>query len=59
MLHFLKGKCYDKKRQFKQAALEYRLTLDIVSNSEDFDIEISGQVEFRLGWSLVRSKKEI
>ena len=35
-LHFIKGKCYDKQRQFKRAVMEYGQALEVASeNSMD------------------------
>ena len=56
IIHFLKAKCYDKQKQFKQAALQYNEAFQLV---EDKDDRIRGQIQFRLGWAMVRSKTSI
>ena len=58
MLHLLKGKCCDKSRQYKNAVNEYSkaIELGLEHNTEE---EILGQLYFRLGWSLIRSKQNI
>ena len=55
LLYLLKGKCYDKKKQFKQAILQYEQARAL-TDSDEFMAETKGQIEFRLGWSIVRSK---
>ena len=58
MLHLLKGKCYDKLRKYRESAGEYdqALQMAIASNLAQ---EVLGQIEFRLGWSIIRSKENI
>ena len=58
MLHLLKGKCYDKIKQFREAVEEYTKAQQIVNNGNQ-DKEIKGQIEFRLGWSMVRAKMDL
>lgn len=55
MLYLLKGKCYDKIRHYAKAAEEYKLALK-ASAVNKLDSEVIGQIEFRLGWSIIRSK---
>ena len=55
MLHLLKGKCYDKSRQYKEAVAEYRQAIELGQEYKMED-EILGQIYFRLGWSIVRTK---
>ena len=55
MLYLLKGKCYDKIRHYAKAAEEYKLALK-ASAVNNLDSEVIGQIEFRLGWSIIRSK---
>lgn len=50
MLHLLKGKCYDKTKQYKQACLEYKVALDMCTEYKVGD-DILGQIYFRVGWS--------
>lgn len=58
MLHLLKGKCFDKIKQFKQGVVEYKKALELVQANGQ-ENEMVGQIEFRLGWSIVRSKLDI
>ena len=58
MLHLLKGKCFDKTRQFVPAVKEYGKALEMSIQSK-LEKEIVGQIEFRLGWSTIRSKVDI
>lgn len=57
-LHLLKGKCYDKQQQYKQAALQYAISLEAATKKQ-LDGEILGQIQFRLGWSIIRSKNNV
>jgi predicted negative regulator of RcsB-dependent stress response len=41
MLHLLKGKCYDKSKQFKQAVFEYNQALEM-SKQNNLESEIVG-----------------
>lgn len=58
MLHLLKGKCFDKNKLYKQAVLEYQQAIDLGSQFKIED-EVLGQIHFRLGWSIVRTKQDI
>lgn len=58
MLYLLKGKCYDKIRHYAKAAEEYKLALK-ASAVNNLDSEVLGQIEFRLGWSIIRSKIKV
>lgn len=58
MLHLLKGKCFDKIKQFRQGVAEYKKALELAQTNGQED-DIVGQIEFRLGWSIVRSKLDI
>ena len=46
---------YDKIRKYIQAVNEYRQALDI-SVKNNLPDQVVGQIEFRLGWSVIRSK---
>lgn len=58
MVYLLKGKCYDKLRQFNTAANEYKNALKS-AKEQNLDKEVLGQIEFRLGWSIIRTKLEV
>ena len=58
MLHLLKGKCYDKQRQFKRAVLEYGQAIELAAEHANDDA-VLGQLYFRIGWSIIRTKDEI
>ena len=58
MLFLLKGKCYDKIRQYNKAAKEYEKALKLAEECK-LDDDVKGQIEFRLGWSIIRSKVNI
>lgn len=58
LLHLLKGKCYDKLRQFKQASIQFGLSKQLAVD-RGIDNESLGHILFRLGWSIVRSNIEV
>lgn len=58
MVHLLRGKCFDRQRSFAAAVGEYEAAIDAV-NGLSVDGNIRGNLEFRLGWSMIRARKEI
>ena len=58
LVHLVRGKVFDKKRQFQNASQEFEISSQIVSQFEH-EKEIVGAIDFRLGWALVRSKRNI
>ena len=58
MIHLLKGKCFDKLKDFPSAVEEYQLALQNAKD-QSHDDEIVGNLEFRLGWSLIRQRDKI
>ena len=54
----MRGKVLDRKRQFHQASQEFELASKI-GHGYQLENEVIGNIEFRLGWSLVRSKRDI
>ena len=59
LLYLLKGKCYDRSRQFKQAIVQHQQALNLATANNLLDDESIGHIYFRLGWSYVRSKNNI
>ena len=58
----LKGKYKDLAKFFAAAAELYQQSLDIYKseqNSDQQDATIIGNIEFRLGWALIRSRLDI
>lgn len=58
LLHLLRGKVFDKKRQFHNASQEFEIASQIGSGYA-LDNDVVGNIDFRLGWALVRSKRDI
>ena len=58
LLHLLRGKVFDKKRQFMKASQEFEVASQIVTGFAMGD-DVIGNIDFRLGWSLVRSKRDV
>ena len=56
MVHLLKGKCYDKSKQYEMAIEHYTQALKMAKKQSDL---VRGNMLFRLGWAKVRSKREI
>ena len=58
MIYLLKGKCFDKLKDFPSAVNEYQMALQ---NAKELDLDdnIVGNLEFRLGWSMIRQREEI
>lgn len=54
----LRGKCHDRERDFVKAAQEYSLAIEWFAKHEQ-DEGVRGNLEFRLGWSLVRGKQDV
>jgi tetratricopeptide (TPR) repeat protein len=58
MIHQLKGKCFDKLKDFPSAIEEYQLALQN-AKEQGHDNEIVGNLEYRLGWSMIRQREDI
>ena len=58
LIHQLKGKCFDKLKDFPSAIEEYQLALQN-AKEQGHDNEIVGNLEFRLGWSMIRQSEDI
>ena len=58
MLHLLRGKCFDKSRKYKEAVSEYSTAIEL-GKEQNMEDEIIGQIHFRLGWSIIRTKQDI
>jgi len=58
MIGLLKGKCFDKLKEFDRAVAQYQIALDDARNLEH-DCNVIGNLEFRLGWSLIRQRERI
>ena len=56
LLFLIKGKCFDKNKEFEAAAAEY-MKAKIVCEQYSLQPEVLGNIEFRLGWSLIRSRQ--
>lgn len=59
MVNMLKGKCYDRNRQYKEASEQYAKALKSCEEHKSYDLNLSivGNMEFRLGWSMIRAKQ--
>jgi len=58
MVNMLKGKCFDRNRQYKEAIDQYAAALKSCEE-QDHHQSIVGNMEFRLGWSMIRAKSQI
>jgi len=58
MVCLLKGKCFDKINQYHKAALDYETALNL-AKEQNLGNSVIGQIEFRLGWSTIRSKVDV
>ena len=58
MVHLLSGKCFDRLRNFDTAINEYASALKS-SEEQGMEDHIIGNMEFRLGWSMIRAKINI
>lgn len=58
MLHLLRGKVFDRRRQFHNASQEFEIASQIGSGYA-LENDVVGNIDFRLGWALVRSKRDI
>jgi hypothetical protein len=56
MVHLLKGKCFDKLKQYQEAVVEYQTALTLSKSLTD---QVRGNITFRLGWARVKIKSEI
>ena len=56
MIHLLRGKCYDKQKNFSAAMSEY-LNAEILCLSKA--ATVTGNIYYRLGWAQIRSRKEV
>lgn len=56
MVHLLKGKCFDKLKQYQEATVEYHTALTLSKSLTD---QVRGNITFRLGWARVKIKSEI
>jgi tetratricopeptide (TPR) repeat protein len=56
--YMIKGKCYEKLREFSQASIQY--SKDLAHSSKiKMDEKAIANIKFRLGWSLVRSRGDV
>ncbi len=58
MVHILRGKCFDKVKNYSFAVDEYLAALTTSKNLPLSDL-IVGNMQFRLGWSRIRAKKDV
>lgn len=58
MVHLLKGKCFDRNRNYKDAIDQYAAALKSCEEQQH-NKSIVGNMEFRLGWSMIRAKFRI
>lgn len=58
MIALLKGKCFDKQKEFDSATTEYQIALDS-AKKEKHASSVIGNIELRLGWSLIRQRDRI
>ena len=58
MVHLLRGKCYDKVKNYISAVDEYMAALS-ASKSLTLSNLIAGNMHFRLGWSRIRAKRDV
>ena len=56
MIHLLRGKCYDKQKNFSAAMSEYLNAGVLCLNKAS---AVTGNILFRLGWAQIRSRKEV
>lgn len=61
-LFLLRGKFKDLQREFDQAAEQFSLSLQVYEQDvvgESADATVRGNIQFRLGWALIRSRKDV
>lgn len=58
MISLLRGKCFEKIKEFDQAVGEYQVALENAKKLEHDD-NVVGHFEFRLGWSMIRQRDQI
>ena len=49
----------DYKRLFGEAAVQFERALELYKNDPKQDNSVKGNILFRLGWALIRSRKDI
>ena len=60
-ISLLKGKYKDLTKNFVEASVQFEQALELYSKDQknQIDQNILGNIQFRLGWALIRSRKDI
>jgi predicted RNA polymerase sigma factor len=59
IISLLKGKYMDHQKKFSEASVQFEKALDLYKKDVNKDRSVKGNILFRLGWALVRSRKDI
>lgn len=54
-----KAKCHDKMKKFKESIKVYGAALALYGSQSMKDLELEGNIYFRLGWANIRSKQNV
>ena len=59
IISLLKGKYMDHQKKFHEASIQFEKALELFKTDTSNDKSVKGNILFRLGWALVRSRKDI
>lgn len=59
IISLLKGKYMDFQKRFVEAASQFEKALELYKNDAKQDNSVTGNILFRLGWALIRSRNDI
>jgi len=52
-IYQLKGRCFEKLKDYPSAIGQYQLSLDD-AKKHGVDVEILGNLEYQIGWSMIK-----
>jgi len=59
IISLLKGKYMDHQKKFSEAASEFEKALSLYNQDAKQESSVKGNILFRLGWAMIRSRKNI